>query len=264
MTAPRPSSSTLLLSILPPEAIRRAWKGTAAFWRNAILWISTVVLLLLLGACGSSLPPLENMPDGARRSDRLEYLQAHPALPAEQYQAIYYGRLTPGLTAEQVKLLKGEPDRVETVGGYFDTQWSWTSANDTTWVFFKGNVASAVDGTTPVYRFPEIQKKRITFRFVLPRTQTVTVSIYDDQKKFRGELLHATMEPGVHELVLKLLEPKDDDLPLKPVKVLRAGRHEVRWNARDGEGETLPNGLYYLRLESVDRNEMCRFSLMQS
>ncbi len=225
---------------------------------------AALVLALFLGACASSLPPLENMPEGPHRQARMSYLKTHGSLPQAQFDAIYRGRLQPGLTTEQVLLLKGEPDHREKIGGYFDEEWSWTSRADTTWVFFKGGVASAVDGTAPLYRFPEIQKKRIVFRFVLPRTQSVIVSIYDDQKKFRGELLHATMDPGVHEFVLKLLEPKDDDLPLRPGKVLHAGRHEVRWNARDKEGEELPNGLYYLRLESVDRNEMRRFSLRQS
>ena len=192
------------------------------------------------------------------------YLQEHGSLPEDQFQAIYHGRLSPGLTAEQVELLRGKPSHEKTIGGYYDEQWSWISSADTTWVFFKRNVVSAVDGTTPLYRFPEIQKKRIVFRFVLPRTQSVSVSLYDDQKNFRGELLHATMDPGVHEFVLKLLEPKDDDLPLRPGKVLHAGRHELRWNARDSEGDELRNGLYYLRLESVDRNEMRRFSLRQS
>ena len=217
-----------------------------------------------MSACASSAPSLENMPEGPNRQARLAYLQEHSSLPEDQFQAIYSGRLAPGLTTEEVKLLQGEPDHEEPIGGYYDQQWSWTSTADTTWVFFKGGVVSAVDGTAPLYRFPEIQKKRIVFRFVLPHTQSVSVSLYDDEKKFRGELLRATMEPGVQEFVLKLLEPKDDDLPLRPSKILHAGKHELRWNARDGDGKELPNGLYYLRLESVDRNEMRRFSLRQS
>lgn len=222
------------------------------------------VLVAIVGACGPHLRPLDEMPEArGKLEERTAYLEQHPGLDQPLYDAIYDGRAVPGMDAEQLTLLLSEPDAREELEGLFDEEWSYHSPRDTTWVFFKGSVVSAIDGTAPIHRFPEIQRKRVVLRFVLPRRQTMVVSLYDAQRRPRGELLHGTLEPGAHELVLKMLEPKEDPLPLRSTAPLRAGRHEIRWNARDADGEALPDGLYFLRLESTDRKEFRRFSLIQ-
>jgi hypothetical protein len=147
--------------------------------------------------------------------------------------------------------------------GLFDEVWTWATPRDTTWVFFNSSIANAVDGTTPLYRFPRVDRDEVVFRFVLPRGQSVAVGVYDDKMKLRGRLFRATMEAGAHELVLKLRAPKNDSLPLRPAKTLRAGRVELKWNGLDEKEHELPAGLYYLRLSSVDRNELRRFQLIR-
>jgi len=218
---------------------------------------------LWLGACGAHLQPLDEMPAGNNHEGRRAYLESHPDLEPATYQAIYDGRLQAGLNEEQVMLLISEPSSRNDWEGLYDEEWSYFTERDTSWVFFKRGVVSEVDGTAPIYRFPEIQRKRVVLRFVLPQRQTMVVSLYDAQRRLLGELLHGTLEPGDHQLALKMLEPKNDPLPLRPPGALRAGRHEVRWNARDAEDNPLPDGLYFLGLESIDRNEIRRFSLVQ-
>ncbi len=229
-------------------------------WRLPILTLT----LALIAACGTYHPPLEDIPEaGGNRDARKLYLDQHPNLSQEVYQAVYEGKIVPGMNQEEVVIVTTTGDQEKDLEGLYDEVWSYYTERDTTWVFFKRQLVKATDGTAPYYRFPENQPKRVVLRFVLPQRQTMVVSLYDAQRQLLGELLHATLEPGEHELALKMLEPKDDPLPLRSSNPLRAGRHELSWNARDAEDNPIPDGLYYLRLESTDRNEFRRFALVQ-
>jgi hypothetical protein len=227
------------------------------------LLIPLMVLAVLTTSCTAPPPPMDEDLTGINAKQREAYLKEHPYLESATQNAIRDGRILPGFDGELVTLVAAEPSSEGTLQGLYDGIWNYYTSRDTTWVYFKEKKVATVDGTAPLYRFPEIQRKRVVLRFVLPQRQTVVVSLYSAQRKLLAELLRGTLEQGEHELVLKMLEPKNDPIPLRPSGPLRAGRHELRWNARDAEGNPLPDGLYFMRIESTDRNEFLRFSLIQ-
>lgn len=98
--------------------------------------------------------------------------------------------------------------------------------------FWIGGLAGTLDAgdgaaTPRVFRFlpawPNPVRSRSRVAFELPRTSRVALSVFD----VSGRLLRRA------------------DFGLLP-----AGRHERAWNAEDGDGRALPNGVYFLRLDS--------------
>jgi hypothetical protein len=86
------------------------------------------------------------------------------------------------------------------------------------------STAPASWGLHPV--FPNPFRLETGIAFELPRAASVRLVVYDMQGR----------------LVRRLV---DSWLP--------AGRHEARWDGRDGEGTGVPNGVYFVRLEVQDR-----------
>ena len=117
---------------------------------------------------------------GPNASERQAYLESHPELDSQTRTAIYEGELRAGLSEEQVLVVASQPAAQGPLQGLYDEQWSYYSTRDTTWVFFKAEQVVTIDGTAPLYRFPEIQRKKVVLRFVLDDLANLIVTLERD------------------------------------------------------------------------------------
>ncbi len=116
----------------------------------------------------------------------------------------------------------GQSDAGQLTGGTFTLRGGfWTGGQSGTLDVEDGPVAPRVFRFYPTHPNPLRSQSRVTFD--LPRSSRVALAVYDVSGRAMRRWDYG---------------------------VLPAGRQERAWNAADGAGRALPNGVYFLRLET--------------
>lgn len=87
-----------------------------------------IILLLPLFGCASVSSLIENSEAYATKATRTKYIQEHPDTPKDIQTFILDGKITQGMTKEQVRASWGKPSQVMTSSQGVDS-WSYHSTN---------------------------------------------------------------------------------------------------------------------------------------